>query len=238
MQYSVQTDYVDTDFLINQFGTRMNSDTSTMRLGLDATKDRWIVLGEVYYEYARGEGNADGIDSRTTGASIMPGYRVWTQEENGLDVAVFGIFDMGYKNGSANVAFATATTAPNQWRMSPGAGVAMGYASSVGLFQAAYTFNNSRNIDGDFEVTGESYMDIHSAACSYGMPLTEQLMSSVGLDYTTVEDTPQGLADEFTHVSVGLSTLGTKNWKVSGRYFESVDSSDTRGFSAAVAFMY
>jgi hypothetical protein len=235
LQYSAQAGFVDSDFLINTFGTRLNSDTTTMRLGVDAKKDRMVVMTEFHYEYSRGEGTADGMDTRTTGVTVMPGYKLWTQEENGVDVTAFGIFDMGYMNGSTNIAF---TTAPNQWRISPGAGVALGYMTPMGLFQAGYTFHNSRNIDGDFEVTGESYMDIHSVMVGMSAPMLETVEGLVALDYTAVEDTPVGLADEFTHVQLGLATLGSKNWKINGRYFESVDSSDNRGFNASVAYMW
>ena len=235
LQYSVEAGYIDSDFLVDAFGTRLNSDTVTTRLGVDAKKDRMVVMTEFHYEYSRGEGNADGMDTRTTGVTIMPGYKLWTQEENGVDVTAFGILDVGYMNGATNIAN---TTAPNQWRMSPGAGVALGYLTPMGLFQAGYTFHNSRNIDGDFEVTGESYMDIHSIMCGISAPMIESLEGYVGIDYTTVEDVPAPTTDEFTHLQLGLATLGTKNWKINARYFESIDASDNRGVSASVAFMW
>jgi hypothetical protein len=235
LEYSAGVGFEDTDFQINQFGGHLESDTTTLRLGLDATKDRFIVMTEFQYADSIGEGPSDGVDSRATGISIMPGYRLWTQEENGLDVAVFGILDVGYVDGSTNIPF---TAAPNQWRMSPGAGATMGYMSEYGLFQVGYTYHNSRNIDGDAEVTGKSYMNIHSIAGGYTVPLTKTLLSTVGIDYTTVNDTAGGLADEFTMAQVGLATRQTKNWRVSGYYYESVDSSDTRGFNATAAYMW
>ncbi len=230
-----ETGFEDTDFQVDQWGTRLESDTTALRVGMNASKGRAMVMTQFQYEYSRGEGPADGVDARTTGVSIMPGYRVWTQEENGLDVAVFGILDMAYLNGATNAAFSTAR---NQWRLSPGAGVGVGYMSQVGLFQAGYTYLNSRNIDGDVEVTGDHYIDMHTVSGVYTLPITENILSSVGIDCTTVENTPIGMPSNFTVAQVGLSTRPTKNWRISGRYYESIDSSDTRGFNLGLGYLW
>jgi hypothetical protein len=235
IQYSVGGGFEDSDFQITPFGTRLDTDVWTMRAGVNATKDRFVVLTDFHHEMSEGKGTMDGIDARTTGVSIMPGYELWTQEENGLQVALFGILDIGYSNGKTNVPF---TSAPNQWRMSPGAGMSLGYAANVGVFQAGYTYHNSRNLDGDLEASGRRYMDIHNIGGMYAMPLSTTLVSSFGIDYTAVEDMPNGIADDFTHAQIGLATHSLQNWHISANYYESIDSSDTRGVNASVAFMW
>ena len=73
---------------------------TTVRLGATATKDRMLLHADLRRRDYEGLGAMKNIDSENTGVALMPGYRVWhsvwSQEENDVNIDVYGVLDISY----------------------------------------------------------------------------------------------------------------------------------------------
>jgi hypothetical protein len=212
-------------------GAKHEGDYNTLRIGVNASRDRLLLLNEIRFETFSGTNAFNGVDSQSSGVLLMPGYKLLTQLENGFDLALFALLDFSYVDHK---------NAAGQWRISPGAALSAGRMTPIGLFQAGYSFSSSRNYNNDNDVTGNEIINIHTASIDYTLPLAKILYASAGVSHVFAHDAPDGLEDQFTEAKVGLGITpgASNNWILKVGYFHSIDGNNNRGFNCKVGFFW
>lgn len=205
----------------NISGLHYESDIKMMHFGINARKDKMLVRTILHREDFEGKNVFEGIDSENVGVLFMPGYRVWAQQENGLDVDVFGQLDVSFLNNERS---------DNAWYVIPGARVEVRRATQVGLFRGAYSFNHARNIDGDREITNKGHINQQGWLFDYLTLITDTLFARAGISHAMVDDTPAGVEGDYTAMIVGLGTMQSSSWNLRVNYFQAIDGRNDRGF--------
>jgi hypothetical protein len=215
----------------DQFNGNYEADAMRTTLGINTQNDRLLWHSSIYYDDVEGQGNYTNFDTQTTGITIMPGYQVLTQADSGVTVNVFVSLDINYREFSQNFL-------SNQWRINPGIAASASRQTDYGLFQAAYTYNYDRNIDGDTEVSGKAKIAGQAVGVNYARDITENVYAMVGLTYMTTDDAPAGMTDEMTDVSVGVGTKPAKQWRVNGRYVDTISGGDGNSFNINIGYLW
>ena len=213
-------------------GFRFEADMTTLHAGINASKDRMLLGGIIHYEDIEGKGtNGNGLDSQNSGLLLMPGYRLLTQEEDGVNLEINGILDLSYSRHTQ------IPSTPSAWYIRPGLRTSASLATKVGMFQSSYTYCQLRNIDGDNDqFTGKSSVSTHAMAFDYLFLITEQVVGNIGISHITFNDMPTGMDDEFTDLNLRLGSDVTERLKVSAGYFQAIDGRETDGFNLSVVW--
>jgi hypothetical protein len=228
--FALGASYADSDFMVDDtVGTRFDSRGQAWRLSANGSRDRLWVATSARYERMKGTDLFSGIDSETMGVRVTPGYRVLTQESDGVQMSLYTSLDLAYVDTD---------DVQSRHRVTPGLGFSLGRVFEFGYLLGAYTFTHNRNISGDTEVTGGHYFNMHSASFRYGLPLSENMIATAGLDYGHVEDTPGEVEHAFTTGSLGLQVAELGPWSLSLEYFEAIDGRDTRGAQLTAGFRW
>jgi hypothetical protein len=231
---AVGADYIDSE----QMGIGSNtfeSRTTNWYASMQARKDRWTLGGTINRQSIVGKGvNGTGLTQRTTGLTLMPGYQILTQAENGVNLDVDAILDMSYTTFTHN---------PSAWYVRPGAKVAVNRLTKAGLFQVAGIYTHLRNISGDSDqFTTNSGINSYGAAFDYICLFTKEIYGNIGLSYLTLDDMPSGantgMDDELTDVNVRAGGAITERLSIDGGYFQAIDGRDTQGFSLRGAWTF
>ena len=212
-------------------GAQYEGDYNTFRLSVNALRDRFLLFNEFRFETFVGVKAYKGMDSRAGGWRMMPGYKLLTQRENGLEIILFGILDVSYFDPD---------NAAGQWRISPGALLSVGRKTFIGLFQGAYTFSSSKNYNNDVDVTGNDTINIHGLAFDYSLQLFKWIYASAGVSHVFSGDTRAGMEDKFTNANIGVGTIpgAAGNWILRIGYFQSVDGNGNYGVDFKVGFVW
>lgn len=210
----------------------VEADVYTLHAGVVARKDRWTLRGTFHNEDIEGGGiNGSGMDLKNNGVTLMPGYRVLTQEENYINLDVDLILDASYSTFTDPV-----SASPSGWYLRPGAKVSASHLCTGGLVQVAYAYNQLRSIDGDQDqFTEKKHSDSHALALDYAWLFTKEFWGNVGISHIAMDDMPSGtrsgIDEELTDVHVGLGVDLPGQVGVSLGYFQAIDGRSTKGFS-------
>lgn len=203
-------------------GLHYESDITTMHFGVNARKDRMLVRTILHREDFVGKNAFQGVDSENVGVLFMPGYRVWSQQENGLNVDVYGQLDVSFLNNEQS---------DNAWYVVPGVRAEISHASRIGIFRGAYSFNHARNIDGDRELTNKGHINEQGWLFDYLTLITEAVYAHTGINHAMINDTPNGVDRDYTAYVVGLGMRRSSRLNLRGNYFEAIDGRNDRGFT-------
>lgn len=213
--------YESTDFTIDADGARDKSDVSTVSLGVDARKGRFLMYNNFRYQRAAGRGDFENMDRTSVGVTLMPGYAVLLQEEAGVRVETFALLGLDHVDCDYE---------GSDWRFTPGVGVTAARMTPIGLFKAGYTFNHSRSLNGDDQVTGCSRINLHGAAANYAFLISKNLIGSVGGDYVYACQIPSDMANEFASARASLTVFRLGNWSATlGGYYRFLGGSGSGG---------
>jgi hypothetical protein len=150
----------------------------------------------------------------------MPGYFVVQQGPSGLHVNVHGLLDLGYLDVDGEDA---------QQRVTPGIGFATAYGTPAYALAFLYSFAHSRNLNADEEVTGDHYLNTNSATGLFSVPVAEDMVANVGIEYSYTPGLPDDMDSTFTVARVGVMTSNIGEWACSLGYFRAIDSRDAQG---------
>ncbi|HRU07192.1 MAG TPA: hypothetical protein P5137_15605 [Candidatus Brocadiia bacterium] len=221
--------YESTDFTIDADGARDKSDVSTVSLGVDARKGRFLMYNNFRYQRAAGRGDFENMDRTTLGVTLMPGYAVLLQEEAGVRVETFALLGLDHVDCDYE---------GSDWRFTPGVGVTAARMTPIGLFKAGYTFNHSRSLNGDDQVTGCSRINLHGVAANYAFLISKNLIGSVGGDYVYACQVPSAIANEFATARVGLTAFRMGAWTIGGAYHYRFLGGSANGFDVRVTYSW
>jgi hypothetical protein len=184
-------------------GWSFEADATNVAVGLCARKDRIKLDGAVHYENLDGKGtNGNGLESDNTGFIFMPGYRVWTQEENGINLDVDAILDLSYRTF-------TGFNTPDDWFIRPGVRAAANYMTEFGLFQATYAYTYLRNLDHHRDQSGNSSYNAQAYALDYISLITKTIYGDIGISQVNLYNTAAGLDNDFTDLNIRIGTLSS-----------------------------
>lgn len=229
-RFSGSIGYADTDFAIDDStGTEFDARERAMEIRADGRNGRFVLLSSLRHERRDGKELFADMDSESTTLRLMPGYDLLQQDVDGIQLTAFGLLDMAYID---------VDEVESQERVTPGFGLAAGRAMEFGIVSAAYTFGHSRSISGDDDVTGNHYTNMHSAACRYTVPITEDVFANAGLEYAHASQTPSNLDHSFTNARFGIDMMNSGPWTLSLVYYEAIDGRDTRGGELSAGFRW
>ncbi|MFG0250965.1 MAG: hypothetical protein ACF8OB_18945 [Phycisphaeraceae bacterium JB051] len=217
--------YSRSNYSVDATGLKYKSKATSLWLATRLSKDRMSLSTTISYRSTKGVDAFSGSDSEYYGLRISPGYRLLEQDTQLINLDFAAIMDVGYQDNSLS---------GSQWRLSPGAKLKASMATKFGYFSGGYTFLNSRNIDGDTEVTGESFINIHTLNAGYAIPITENIYSGIGIRYMLIDDMPSDMPDEYLTLSGDLRCRIDENIFVSFNYHQDIEGSNNRGFGVSV----
>ena len=217
------------EYEINAAGDTSESRLRGGGITLFGRRDLASFIVGLDYNESGGLGEADGVDSDSLSLSLMPGYRLLTQEGNGLNLDAYGVL------GLSRVDQEDVLT---HWRVTTGAALGASRVTTIGLLHCVYTFSHDRNQGGDEEITGRESIDLHGVNVGWTAPLCQHAAASVALDHTHIPAMPRGFEDDFTDVRVGLRTLNFERWRVDVGVRRSLKQSGDYGFDASVGLQW
>jgi hypothetical protein len=221
--------YDDSDFRVNSGQLHVNTRITTLNMGVIAQKDRLSLTGAFRYEYARGYSNLSGADSDTAGFLFMPGYQILSQDEQFLDLGLYGMLDLAYVSRKH---------ADNQTRIMPGVGATASRATPIGLFSLAYSFEYNQNMSGDVEVTGNNHINTQLGSADYILPITKNFYVGGGFLYTYVMDMPSNIDNDFLEAHLTAGAIQLNNWKFMVDGYASVDGTGNQGINFVAGYQW
>lgn len=222
-------DYDKVDYAINAGRTYMDTDVTTLQLGGTARKERLSLTGAFRYEFANGDGAFAGDDSQTAGLLFLPGFRVLSEDEQFVNLTLYGILDVSY---------VFMDNADNQTRFMPGAGAMLSRSTPIGIFLAGYSFEYSRNFSGDIELSGNHHLDTHNGSADYVLPITKNIYAGCGLLYTYVSSMPNAVDHDFLEAHVSAGAVQVANWDFSLEYAFAADSTDNQSIRFMAGYQW
>lgn len=215
---SVSRDHMN--YRITPAAVEMDSDVYTVKGGFRARKEKLSFSTQLRYSLSDGNGVLGGLDSETYGLLLLSGYQLLAQREHLIDLRVYGLLDVSYLSRDRS---------DDQWQVMPGAGVAAARITSIGLFSAACTFNHSRNLSGNNEVSGSDYLNMPELIADYTLPIGQKFYMSVGAQHSYFENVSGSKGDRFTEIR--LTPVGYRGdvWGASLALSQSVDGNDNNG---------
>jgi hypothetical protein len=221
---SVSREHVN--YRITPATVEMDSDVYTVRGGFRARKEKLSFSTQLRYSLSDGNGVFRGLDSETYGLLLMSGYQLLSQREHLVNLSVYGLLDVSYLSRDSG---------DDQWQVMPGAGVAVNRMTSIGLFSTACTFNHSRNLSGENEVSGDDYINTPELIADYTLPIGRKFYISVGVQHSYFENVSSSEGDRFTDVH--LTPVGYRGdvWGASLALSQSVDGNDNNGIAVHLA---
>ncbi|MCK5801943.1 MAG: hypothetical protein KAI66_03885 [Lentisphaeria bacterium] len=229
-QFSVSASYQydHNDFELdpmNDFETNDN----TLTISLDVSKGRFVLLNEFRLSQSEGRSDFEGFDSDTVGFQTLLGYRVLEQEDNLVNLTVYG---------SADISFIDYTQTDTQWRFAPGCGVTLSRATPIGLFQASYAYNWNSNLEGTSEVTNDRYINVHGCDFNYTLPLTSYLYVTTGINYMFMEQIHSDIDNRFSEVRVAAGSWDLAGFDLSVGYYRDIMTTNDYGLDCRVGFSW
>lgn len=221
--------YLKSDYRVDAFGAHMDSDIYNLEGGATLWKDRVSVLTSARYTREDGNKQYSQLANDTFGFLVAPGYNVLSQKEQFINMMVYGSLDLSYSFRD---------NLDNQWRMMPGVGVSANRQTPIGIFATAYSFDYSRNMTGDEEVTGSHHIYQNNVSANYTLPITRQIYCGAGVLYSYIPSTPDDLKNDFTDVNLTLGAVQLQNWDLSLSAYFAVDSSDNLGINFSAGYMW
>lgn len=217
---SVSRDHVN--YRITPSAVEMDSDVYTVKGGFRAQKEKLSFSTQLRYSLSDGNGVFRGLDSETYGLLLMSGYQLLSQREHLVDLRAYGLLDVSYLSRDS---------ADEQWQVMPGAGVAVNRLTSIGLFSAACTFNHSRNLSGDNEVSGDGYINTPELIANYTLPIGQKFYMSVGVQHSYAANVSDSEGNRFTEIQ--LTPVGYRGdvWGASLALAQSVDGNNNNGIA-------
>lgn len=201
-------------------GAQFQANETALTLNATGRKGRLGVYAALSHERRTGSDSFDGVDSQSTHLLVMPAYSALEQGANGLNLNVHGLLDVGYVDVDG---------ADAQQRATPGAGVAAVQGSRIGIVTVLYSFAHSRNLNGDEEVTGDTFLNTHSATGRYSLPITDDMVANIGIEHSYTPEVPDGMDGEATNARAGVTTSNIGSWDISLSYYRAVDGRDSQG---------
>lgn len=221
---SVSRDHVN--YRITPAAVEMDSDVYTVKGGFRARKEKLSFSTQLRYSLSDGNGVFEGLDSETYGLLLMSGYQLLSQREQLVNLSVYGLLDVSHL---------TRDSADDQWRVMPGAGVAVNRITSIGLFSTACTFNHSRNLSGDKELSGDDYINTPELIANYTLPIGQKFYISVGVQHSYSENVASNEGDRFTEVHLTPVGYQGEVWGASLALSQSVDGNNNNGIAVHLA---
>jgi hypothetical protein len=221
--------YDDSDFRVNSGQLHVNTRITTLDMGMTAKKDRLSLTGAFRYEYARGYSNLSGADSDTAGFLFMPGYQILSQDEQFLNLGLYGMLDLAYISRKH---------ADNQTRIMPGVAATASRATPIGLFSLAYSFEYNQNMSGDDEVTGNNHINTQLGAADYILPITKNFYVGGGFLYTYAMDMPSSIDNDFLEAHLTAGAIQLNNWKFMADYYASIDGTGNQGINFVAGYQW
>jgi hypothetical protein len=221
---SVSRDHVN--YRITPAAVEMDSDVYTVKGGVRARKEKLSFATELRYSLSDGNGVFEGLDSETCGLLLMSGYQLLSQREQLVNLSVYGLLDVSHLTRDSD---------DDQWRVMPGVGVAVNRITSIGMFSTACTFNHSRNLSGDKELSGDEYINTPELIANYTLPIGRKFYISVGVQHSYSENVASNEGDRFTEVH--LTPVGYQGdvWGASLELSQSVDGNNNNGVAVHLA---
>lgn len=221
--------YDNVEFDINSTGFQYKGKVTSLWLTANMTKDRYLLNTQLLHRSTDGDGSFSVADNDYYGLLIQPGYRLMVQGTEPINLDILGMLEIGYLDYEST---------ESQWRMSPGIGVEASAWTGLGKFYTGYSFLHSRNIDGDPEITGDHYINIHNTKAGWVIPFSEHCAAGLSIHYTWAEDIPNGTADDKLTLKGEVSGMIAENVYLSGSYSHDIDGTDNRGFTVNVSFLW
>ncbi|MBL4702497.1 MAG: hypothetical protein JKX85_14705 [Phycisphaeraceae bacterium] len=221
--------YYESDYNANGAAIRFESETTYGWLFMSMRNDNVFMRSQLTYASTDGSGLFSAFDSNYYGLMLQPGYQLLHQDTHLVDVEVSGLFELGYTDIDRR---------DDQWRFSPGIGIDVSRDTPIGKISTGYNFLNSRNIDGDIEVTGHNYINAHNLYTAYLFPVVEDVQGTIAVQYSWIDDVPT------THEDHWLALEGKVNAKLSdkltmvGSYSHNIAGGDGYGFSLSLAYLW
>ncbi len=205
------------------------SDVRSVAVRFNGARDDFFLSSRFYFSSLTGTGNSEGTDTESIGLVLMPGYRFLNQNENGINLSLYGLLELVSNDYGDE---------DTETRYIPGIGLNMSAITPIGGLQLSYLFSHDRNGDGDEEITGEEYININTISFRYMMALTKSLIFSTRLSYLWVMDMPDDMENSSTDINVDLNYYGWKNFTVGLSYEQSIDGYETQGINLTVGYQW
>lgn len=224
--FSTGGNYNDSDYSVNASGLKYKSQTTSLWFSTYMAKDQLSLKTKVTYKSTKGKDAFSGSDSDYYGLRLTPTYRLLEEDTQLINLDLSANLELGYLYSNQS---------GKQWRLSPGASISASKLTKFGMFYGGYSFLNSRNIDGDTEATGESFIYIHGLSTGYAIALSEKLYTGFGLQYTIIDDMPTDMSDEFMTLVGVVQCKLDENIYLGINYNQDVEGSNNRGFGVNVS---
>jgi hypothetical protein len=218
---------VDNDF--NVAGVTFEAQLTRMWLFANFSKDDMFLRTRLTHQHMEGENTFNYLDADYLGLTLQPGYRLLDQETQLIDLEVYGLVEFGYNNYDPGV---------SQWRLSPGFGFDISRNLAMGKLTAGYTYLNSRNIDGDDEITDSSYVNIHSTYLSWDVALTEKVIAGASMQYTMADNLPAGMENDWLTLGGQIKAMIADNVDFVIGYEESISGGNGRTVTLGLNFSW
>jgi hypothetical protein len=218
--------YNESDYSVNASGLNYKSNTTSLWFSTYMAKDRLSLKTKMTYKSTKGKDAFSGSDSDYYALRLAPTYRLLDEDTQLINLDISANLELGYLNSNQS---------GKQWRLSPGASISASKLTSFGMFYGGYSFLNSRNIDGDTEATGESFINIHGLSTGYAIALSEKLYTGFGMQYTIIDDMPTDMTDEFMTLVGVVQCKLSENAYLGFNYNQDVEGSNNRGFGVNVS---
>jgi len=205
------------------------SDVKSIAVRFNGAKDDFALHSRMYFSSLTGTGNSDGQDTETIGIVLMPGYTLLNQNDNGINLSLFGLLELVSNDyGDAG----------NETRYVPGVGLNISGITPLGGMQLSYLFSHDRNGDGEEEITGDEFFNINTLSFRYILPLTKSLIFSTRLSYLWILDMPDNMEDSSADIIADLNYYGWKNYTIGLSYEHSIDGYETQGINLTVGYRW
>ncbi len=210
-------------------GDERESDVRTLGMQLYGKKDGFTIEGSFQYVGFQGSGSTDGVDTDEYRIGLMAGYDLFTQNENGIDISVYGLLEYVDEDyGDIG----------DQTRYVPSIGFTAGGWTPFGHLLFTYLFSHDHNTDNDLDVTGEEYINLHGASLNYTVPITRTLLCSLGTSYMYMVDIPDGYDDNSADMELALHYYGIENANISLAYTKSFDGYEHQGINLLLGYQW
>jgi len=205
----------------------LKSDVKSIAFSMAGTKESLHFKGQFFYTSLKGTGANDGEDTESYGLLLVPGYRLFTQNANGINFDISPFIEL-YQNDF--------TDEGNQTRYVLGASMRLSAKTPVGGLSFGYLFSHDRNANNDIEITGDEYLNLHTVSVQHLFPLMDSLLFSSKLGYMWVMDMPDGMdEDSSVDLAFALNYYGWENWTIALGYEKSIDGFESQGVNLRVA---
>lgn len=206
------------------------ADTNDLAINLFGANSNLRLDAQLYSSFFDGQGDAQDLDGKQIGIGFMPSYQLLDQIKNSLNLKIYGCFDLSlidYDN------------LDSQTRYSVGAGLSAGVKTQLGNIQFFYLFSHDRNGDGDQEVTGEEYINLHNLSVKYSLPMTKNLFFATGLHYLHIMDTPETMDEESsTYAHISLDYRGFTNYNIGLKAEKDIDGFEHQAYFINIGYLW